>query len=78
MGDGPPTGLGGSTIESAQIPGYGQFSYPAWVVQPLTATRNFATPSYSPPSLYTRVAKSDWRSFAVEIYRVDATREDDT
>ncbi|RRT31624.1 hypothetical protein B296_00045169, partial [Ensete ventricosum] len=34
------------------------------------------TTSYSPPSLYVRVVRSDWRSFAVEIHRVDTARED--
>ncbi|RZS19666.1 hypothetical protein BHM03_00052099 [Ensete ventricosum] len=36
-----------------------------------------ATTSYSPPSLYARVARSDWRSFAIEIHRVDTAREED-
>ncbi|RRT67734.1 hypothetical protein B296_00016137 [Ensete ventricosum] len=33
-------GLGGLTVESAQIPRYGRFSRPTWVAQPLTAARN--------------------------------------
>ncbi|RRT46293.1 hypothetical protein B296_00042618 [Ensete ventricosum] len=34
---GSPTDLGGSIVESAQIPG---FSHTAWAVQPLTAAQN--------------------------------------
>ncbi|RRT35373.1 hypothetical protein B296_00046560 [Ensete ventricosum] len=37
---GSPASLSGSTIESAQIPRYRQFSRPAWAAQPLTVTRN--------------------------------------
>ncbi|RZS02773.1 hypothetical protein BHM03_00032850 [Ensete ventricosum] len=33
-------GLGGLTIESAQIPRYGRFSRPTWMAQPLTVARN--------------------------------------
>ncbi|RRT80109.1 hypothetical protein B296_00006237 [Ensete ventricosum] len=36
-----------------------------------------ATPSYSPPSLRARVARSDWRSFAAEIHHVDTAIEED-
>ncbi|RWV81553.1 hypothetical protein GW17_00057008 [Ensete ventricosum] len=38
---------------------------------------NFGHPSYSPPSLCARVTRSDRRSFAVEIYRMDTAREED-
>ncbi|RRT52757.1 hypothetical protein B296_00043361 [Ensete ventricosum] len=35
------------------------------------------TPFYSPPSLCARVARSDWRSFAIKIHRVDTARKED-
>ncbi|RRT39064.1 hypothetical protein B296_00027919 [Ensete ventricosum] len=36
-----------------------------------------ATTSYAPPSLCVRVARSDWRSFTVEIHHVNTAREED-
>ncbi|RZS27892.1 hypothetical protein BHM03_00061428, partial [Ensete ventricosum] len=38
---------------------------------------SLASPSYSPSSLCVRVARSDWRSFAIEIHRVNTAREED-
>ncbi|RRT47348.1 hypothetical protein B296_00032428 [Ensete ventricosum] len=44
-------------------------------VAPSTAA--LASPSYSPPSLCAKVTRTDWRSFAIEINRVNTAREED-
>ncbi|RRT43920.1 hypothetical protein B296_00029569 [Ensete ventricosum] len=66
-----PVGLGGLTVESAQIPRYGQFNRPAWAAQLLIATRN---PGYDSTTVayqqftHQNLRKSEYPAMSLTVF----------